>query len=100
MTSKARLAALPRSLRTLSSHTSRRRRPPRYFISGGFAIVNEEGCNVSAIEAVNVSEIDVEKAKAGLAEFSSKVDKADSDLDKARAIIGVEVYSAMVAAAE
>eukprot|EP00163_Fabomonas_tropica_P031029 TRINITY_DN7235_c0_g1_i1.p1 TRINITY_DN7235_c0_g1~~TRINITY_DN7235_c0_g1_i1.p1 ORF type:complete len:170 (-),score=61.48 TRINITY_DN7235_c0_g1_i1:249-758(-) len=68
-----------------------------YFVSGGFAVVDEAETFVNAVEAVPVSELDEAAARAGLAEFTAKAQAGD-DLEKARATIGVQLYQAILSA--
>mmetsp|Transcript_8920 Transcript_8920/g.18942 ORF Transcript_8920/g.18942 Transcript_8920/m.18942 type:complete len:170 (+) Transcript_8920:42-551(+) len=70
----------------------------RYFISSGFAFVHADRTDVCAVEAVPVDDIDPAAVTKGLAECEAKMASASSDLDRAEAQIGVEVYLAMQSA--
>lgn len=74
----------------------------KYFVSGGFAFVHpDSSADICAVEAVKVTDLDVDAVRAGLAEYTSKLaamqGKGD-DYEVAAAQIGVEVYAAMNAA--
>jgi len=73
----------------------------KYFISGGFAIVNADStASISAVEAVKIEDLDANAAKKGLESSTAAFAKATSEKDKAEAQIGMEVYEAVLAAAE
>jgi len=69
-----------------------------YFISGGFAIVNESGANVCAVEAVEIKDLDASLVSAGLTEAQAKLAAAADDRARAEAQISVGTYMAMQAA--
>lgn len=71
----------------------------KFFLAAGFAIVNpDSSMTISAVEAMPLSELDAGSARKGLEKFQADVARANTDFDKAKAGIGVELYSAMVAA--
>ncbi len=42
----------------------------KFFVSGGFAFMHPDNtCSVNAVEAIPLSELDIEAARAGLAKF-------------------------------
>jgi F-type H+-transporting ATPase subunit delta len=68
----------------------------KYFISGGFASVNEESVlSISTLEACELEDIDPDAVKVGLAQYSEAYASATDDLLKAEAEIGVEVYQSL-----
>lgn len=74
----------------------------KYFVSGGFAFVHADStADLCAVEAVEVSDLDGDAVRAGLAEYQTKLATAagkGDDYEAAAAQVGVEVYSAMSAA--
>merc|ERR1711868_244055 len=60
----------------------------KFFVSGGFAIVKEDGADVCAVEAVRVDDLDASVVSQGLAD-------ATDDTAKAEAQISVSTYMAM-----
>merc|ERR1712046_194802 len=71
-----------------------------YFISGGFAIINEEGADVCAVEAVRVEDLDASLISSGLSESQAKLAAATDDRARAEAQISISTYMAMAAAAK
>ncbi|KAJ3402020.1 delta subunit of the central stalk of mitochondrial F1F0 ATP synthase, atp16 [Chytridiales sp. JEL 0842] len=73
----------------------------KYFVSGGFAIINADSTmNINAVEAVPIEDLDIEAARRGLEEATRKVNASGaSELEKAAAKVEQEVYEAIVAAA-
>ncbi|CAI0417675.1 unnamed protein product [Linum tenue] len=68
----------------------------KYFVSSGFAFIHANSvADVIAVEAVPVDHLDSNLVQKGLAEFTQKLGSASTDLEKAEAQIGVDVYSAM-----
>ncbi|KAK4758696.1 hypothetical protein SAY87_019997 [Trapa incisa] len=68
----------------------------KYFISSGFAFIHANSyADIIAVEAVPVGHIDAALVQKGLVEFTQKLSSASSDLEKAEAQIGVDVYSAL-----
>merc|ERR1711977_30504 len=67
----------------------------KFFVSGGFAIVKEDGADVCAVEAVRVDDLDSAAISAGLADATSKLAAATDDTAKAEAQISVSTYLAM-----
>ncbi len=70
-----------------------------YFISGGFAVVKEDGtASVTAAEACEVSEIDPQEVSKQIAKYEADVASAKDDEERVMAQIGVTVARAMEAA--
>merc|ERR1711959_48423 len=67
----------------------------KFFVSGGFAIVKEDGAEVCAVEAVRVEVLDSAAVTKGLADANAKLASAKDDLEKAEAQISVSTYLAM-----
>ncbi|CAI0539226.1 unnamed protein product [Linum tenue] len=68
----------------------------KYFVSSGFAFIHANSvADVIAVEAVPVDHLDSNLVQKGLADFTQKLGSASTDLEKAEAQIGVDVYSAM-----
>lgn len=68
----------------------------KYFVSSGFAFVHSNSiADIMAIEAVPVEQIDPSAVQKGLSEFTQKLNSASTDLQKAEAQIGVDVFSAL-----
>jgi len=70
-----------------------------FFISGGFAFVHKDStCSVNALEAFPLDQFDVEVAKENLKNSQADLARAVSEEDRAKAMIGVEVFQALCAA--
>ena len=70
--------------------------PEQYFVAAGFAFVHPNSiCDVVAVEAVPVADLDPDVVKEGMAKFVTQLAQATSDEEKAQAQIGVEVHKAM-----
>ncbi|XP_068650524.1 ATP synthase subunit delta', mitochondrial-like [Aristolochia californica] len=68
----------------------------KYFISSGFAFIHANSVtDVVAVEALPLDRFDQSSVQKGLADFTQKLSTASTDLEKAEAQIGVEVYSAL-----
>ncbi|CAN1259288.1 ATP synthase subunit delta', mitochondrial [Linum perenne] len=68
----------------------------KYFVSSGFAFIHGNSvADVIAVEAVPIDRIDANLVQKGVAEFNQKLSSASTDLEKAEAQIGVDVYSAL-----
>ncbi|XP_027106615.2 ATP synthase subunit delta', mitochondrial-like [Coffea arabica] len=68
----------------------------KYFVSGGFAFIHANSfADIIAVEAVPIDQLDSASAQKGLAEFTQKLSSASTDLERAEAQIGVDVYSAI-----
>ncbi len=68
----------------------------QYFVSGGFLTVfPDSSCNVNALEAFPLEQIDPEKARKGLEEYTKELASATDAEAKAVAQIGVDVHQAM-----
>jgi|EP00161_Ancyromonas_sigmoides_P013340 F0F1-type ATP synthase epsilon subunit len=72
----------------------------RLFASGGFALMTRGEARVSLVEAFPVAEIDVERARAGLAEAAKGYEAAQGEQEKARLGVNVEIHQAMVDACQ
>ena len=73
----------------------------RLFVSGGFAVVNNESsASITAVEAVRLEDLDIGQARQGLADAQGQLAKAGGEKEKAEAQVGVEVLEAVVAALE
>eukprot|EP01112_Ceratiomyxa_fruticulosa_P018590 TRINITY_DN5972_c0_g1_i1.p1 TRINITY_DN5972_c0_g1~~TRINITY_DN5972_c0_g1_i1.p1 ORF type:complete len:173 (-),score=33.44 TRINITY_DN5972_c0_g1_i1:195-713(-) len=73
----------------------------KYFISGGFAFIptdKTQGCQISAVEAVPVDQIDPDLARSGFTHYSAEFAKAQTDAEKATARIGLELHKQLCAA--
>jgi len=69
----------------------------KFFVSGGFAFVNpDKTCQITAVEAVPVDQIDPDAARSGLTHYTQEYAKAQGDEDKAKARIGLEVHQQLV----
>ena len=67
----------------------------KYFISTGFAFISPEVTDVVVGEAVAVEDIDADAVAKGLDQAESAYSAATTDLEKAEAQIGVDVFAAM-----
>eukprot|EP00275_Glaucocystis_incrassata_P000508 EC119548.1.p2 GENE.EC119548.1~~EC119548.1.p2 ORF type:complete len:100 (+),score=24.49 EC119548.1:231-530(+) len=63
----------------------------KYFVSSGFALIHKDRTDILAVEAVKLDDIDTEAVKKGIAEYTSAAAAATTDLEKAKAQIGVDV---------
>jgi len=71
-----------------------------YFVCGGFAYIKSNSdCDVCAVEACKVDDIDLAEVNSLLAEASSAMSSGEDEGAKAEAEIRVEVLTAMAAAA-
>jgi len=69
----------------------------KYFISGGFAVVEANSvANVSCVECIPISDIDLNIAKKLLDEQIQNKGKASSEKDKAEAQIGTDLYTSLI----
>merc|ERR1719387_1722116 len=55
----------------------------KFFVSGGFAIVKEDGADVCAVEAVRVEDLDAAAVSAGLSDATAKLAAATDETAKA-----------------
>ncbi|KAK8488289.1 hypothetical protein V6N13_122782 [Hibiscus sabdariffa] len=68
----------------------------KYFVSSGFVFIHANSfADVIAVEAVPLDQLDANLVQKGLAEFTSKLSSATTDLEKAEAQIGIDVHSAL-----
>lgn len=71
----------------------------KFFVSSGFAVMGKANdLTINAVEALPLESLDKDAARKGLDEYTAKVSSATSDVDRARAEVGVTVHRAMVAA--
>ncbi|KAI9208248.1 uncharacterized protein BJ171DRAFT_490744 [Polychytrium aggregatum] len=77
-------------------------KPQKFFVSGGFAIINPDSTlNINAVEAYTLEDVDFESARRALDESNRKASSTTlSETDKAEAKIEIEVLEALVAAAQ
>merc|ERR1712167_78271 len=66
----------------------------KYFVSGGFAIVKEDGADVCVTEAVRVEDLDESLVSKGLSEAQAAFAAAGDDTARAEAQITVATYMA------
>ncbi|XP_068654727.1 ATP synthase subunit delta', mitochondrial-like [Aristolochia californica] len=68
----------------------------KYFVSSGFAFIHANSVtDIVAVEAVPLDHFDQSLVQKGLADFTQKLSTASTDLEKAEAQIGVDVYSTL-----
>eukprot|EP01111_Echinosteliopsis_oligospora_P009614 TRINITY_DN284_c0_g1_i1.p1 TRINITY_DN284_c0_g1~~TRINITY_DN284_c0_g1_i1.p1 ORF type:complete len:199 (-),score=67.34 TRINITY_DN284_c0_g1_i1:194-706(-) len=68
----------------------------KFFVSGGFAIVNtDKTCVVRAVEAVPLDQLDVDAAKRGVQKYTQELATSNDNEAKAKAQIGLDVHRAM-----
>jgi len=67
----------------------------KFFVSGGFAVVKEDGADVCVAEAVRVEDLDESLVSKGLTEATSALAAAKDDLERAEAQISLSTYMAM-----
>lgn len=73
----------------------------KYFVSGGFAIVESDSvAHVTAVEAIPMGDLDMVTAKKLFEDQSQLAAKASTPREKAEALIGSQVYSSMLYWAE
>jgi F-type H+-transporting ATPase subunit delta len=73
----------------------------RYFVPGGFLVIRDDNtAALTASEAIPLDDLDIAHAKSSLEQFNNDLAKANDDAAKTEARIGVDVFSAMVAALE
>ena len=66
---------------TMTVHNELDKDVKKYFVSSGFAFVHaNSSCDVVAVEAVPLEDLDLDMVKAGLAEYTGKVVSAKDDL--------------------
>merc|ERR1711935_473531 len=70
----------------------------KFFISGGFAVVKEDGASVCAVEAIRVEDLDEPTVNAGVTEATAQLASATDDTARAEAQISLSTYMAMQAA--
>ncbi|KAJ1960092.1 delta subunit of the central stalk of mitochondrial F1F0 ATP synthase, atp16 [Dipsacomyces acuminosporus] len=71
----------------------------KYFVSGGFAIMNPNSVlNINAIEAFKLEDIDAQAVASNLAESQRLVSSAKDEVAKEAAAIEVELYETLQAA--
>jgi len=73
----------------------------RYFVSGGFAVVNAEStASVTAVEAIKLDDLDVGEARAALSEAQAVLSRASGDKEKAEVQISIDVFEAVISTLE
>ncbi|KAJ1881576.1 delta subunit of the central stalk of mitochondrial F1F0 ATP synthase, atp16 [Coemansia sp. RSA 486] len=71
----------------------------KYFVSGGFAIMNPNSVlNINAIEAFKLEDIDAQAVASNLAESQRLASNAKDEITKEAAAIEVELYEALQSA--
>ncbi|KAJ2761582.1 delta subunit of the central stalk of mitochondrial F1F0 ATP synthase, atp16 [Coemansia nantahalensis] len=71
----------------------------KYFVSGGFAIMNPNSVlNINAVEAFKLEDIDPQAVAANLAESQRLVASAKDEITKEAAVIEVELYETLQSA--
>ncbi|KAJ2844614.1 delta subunit of the central stalk of mitochondrial F1F0 ATP synthase, atp16 [Coemansia brasiliensis] len=71
----------------------------KYFVSGGFAIMNPNSVlNINAVEAFKLEDVDPQAVAANLAESQRLVSSAKDELTKEAAAIEVELYESLQSA--
>merc|ERR1711865_103036 len=67
----------------------------KYFISGGFAIVKEDGADICAVEAVRVEDLDEPAVNVGVTTATAQLASANDDTARAEAQISLATFLAM-----
>ncbi|KAL2642029.1 hypothetical protein R1flu_009616 [Riccia fluitans] len=71
----------------------------KYVVSGGYAFLHANSvADIVALDAYPPENFDIEEAKKGLADFTAKLNSANTELEKAQAQIAVDTYSRVMAA--
>ncbi|KAJ1799797.1 delta subunit of the central stalk of mitochondrial F1F0 ATP synthase, atp16 [Coemansia sp. RSA 2599] len=71
----------------------------KYFVSGGFAIMNPNSVlNINAIEAFKLEDIDAQAVASNLAESQRLLSNAKDEITKEAAAIEIELYEALQSA--
>jgi len=71
----------------------------KYFISSGFAFAHADSTlDVCGIEIVNMEDLDASLVSSGKSEAEAALGKATDEVEKAKAQIAVDVYTAMTEA--
>ncbi|KAI9470369.1 delta subunit of the central stalk of mitochondrial F1F0 ATP synthase, atp16 [Coemansia sp. RSA 989] len=71
----------------------------KYFVSGGFAIMNPNSVlNINAIEAFKLEDVDPQAVATNLAESQRLVSSAKDEITKEAAAIEVELYESLQSA--
>jgi len=71
-------------------------RVEKYFVSGGFAIVNNDStCSITGVEVIPVDRLDLVLVRKGLEDFERAVSSASNDAQKAEAEVGYLTYKAL-----
>ncbi|KAI8817554.1 F1 complex, delta/epsilon subunit of ATPase [Fimicolochytrium jonesii] len=74
-------------------------KPQKFFVSGGFAIINPDSTlNINAVEAFPLEDLDLDAARRALDDANRRATSGGSEQDKLIAKVEVEVYEAVVAA--
>eukprot|EP00164_Ancoracysta_twista_P006682 GFYU01009351.1.p2 GENE.GFYU01009351.1~~GFYU01009351.1.p2 ORF type:complete len:161 (-),score=52.41 GFYU01009351.1:228-710(-) len=72
----------------------------KYFVSGGFAHIERDTANITAVEACPMDELDLDAAKKGLSEAQSALASAGDEQAKVSAEIAVSTYEAIIKSLE
>ncbi|KAJ2546879.1 delta subunit of the central stalk of mitochondrial F1F0 ATP synthase, atp16 [Coemansia sp. RSA 1933] len=71
----------------------------KYFVSGGFAIMNPNSVlNINAVEAFKLEDLDAQAVASNLAESQRLLNAAKNEAEKAAAVIEVELYESIQSA--
>ena len=73
----------------------------KYFVSSGTVTINaDSSVQILAEEAVPMERLDLQAARQGLEKSQQKLSSASTDVARAEANIGIELYDAMIKALE
>ncbi|XP_065069481.1 ATP synthase subunit delta, mitochondrial-like [Rhopilema esculentum] len=73
----------------------------KFFVSSGTITVNKDSsAQILAEEAAPLSDLDVHAARQGLEASQTLLSTASTDVDKAKAIVGIEFHEALIKALE
>ena len=83
-------------------HSEQEASSTKLFVAAGFVVVHPSSvCEISALEAVPLEDLDAETVKQGLADYTAKLAAGgNEEYDNAVAQVGIEVYQAMNSALE
>merc|ERR1712151_1241730 len=78
-------------------HDKDEKEPEKFFVAGGFAFMHPNStCDITAIEACKIEDLDGDAAAAAMAQYKSKMDAAPADsLERSEAQIGYDTAAAM-----
>lgn len=94
------VAELKSGLIQLYSNVGDSESTEKYFVSGGFAMINDKSeANVHVVECVKLDQLDADFAKKSVASSRAAVEAAAPDsVERAKAQITLEVYESMCSA--